>query len=752
MAGVVPRLAPAAGRAAQHALGLPWWGRPAAAAAPSTSSTPSTTAGLSSPPTSKRRRLQHLAAPSVSTSVRFSSSSSAAAAPGPAQQQQQQQHPFDRLEPRSFSICAHIDHGKSTLSDRILEYTNTIPKNAANKQVLDTLKVERERGITVKSQAVSMVYHHDPNSPPYLLNLIDTPGHVDFAWEVSRSLAACQVALFVIDATQGVQAQSISVFRIAKSLNLHIIPILNKIDMPAADPARCIAQLRDLLGIDTDHPAHAPICISAKTGQGVDQVLRAIVERTAPIPGAEHGSIEARDGPGFRALVFDSWFDHFRGVVALVSVKDGAVRKGDRIASCVTGKKYEVIELSINNPSPVKVPILRKGQVGMIVANMKNIEDAEIGDTFHLAHETVEPLESFEGTTPMVFAGIFPIDSTEWPKLEDSIRRLTLNDRSITYTRDSSLALGQGARLGFLGTLHLSVFRQRLEDEFGQRIIVTAPSVPYRLTYADGSTRIISNPAEFPDESGAAAGKKKVVEIEEPMVMGVLACPDEYVGAMMELCAEHRGEQLETKVAEFTSAATTHDGGEGSSAEGGGGGGGGGGSGTTRPSDAPIMLEMTYRLPLGEIATTFFDSLKSRSKGYATFSYSPDGYARADIVKLSLLVAGARVDALDLCLERSKAVGAGRGWVKKLKEVVPRQQFEVAVQATVAGKIVARETVAAYRKDVTAGLYGGHYERKLKHLNKQKAGKARLKEIGLGRVSVPHHKFVQLLDNRPNER
>ncbi|KAE8228673.1 hypothetical protein CF326_g6390 [Tilletia indica] len=634
---------------------------------------------------------------------------------------------FDRLEPRSFSICAHIDHGKSTLADRILELTNTIPRNAANRQVLDTLKVERERGITVKSQAVSMLYTSPTTQKQYLLNLIDTPGHVDFAWEVSRSLAACQVALFVIDATQGVQAQSISVFRIAKSLNLHIIPILNKIDMPAADIQKCTDQLRNLLGIDLD--AHPPICISAKTGQGVDDVLQAIVDRTESVPGAQEGAIEERDGPGFRALVFDSWFDHFRGVVALVSVKDGAVRKGDRIASSFTGKKYEVIELSINHPTPVKVPILRKGQVGMIVANMKNIEDAEIGDTFHLAHETVEPLEAFEATTPMVFAGIFPIDSTEWPKLEDSLRRLTLNDRSIALTRDSSLALGQGARLGFLGTLHLSVFRQRLEDEFGQRIIVTAPSVPYRLTYADGSTQVISNPAEFPDEkTNATLGqKKRVVQVEEPMVRGILACPHEYVGAMMELCAEHRGQQLDTSVADFTSSNST-------------------------ATDAPVMLEMTYTLPLGEIATTFFDSLKSRSKGYATFSYSPDGYAPADIVKLSMLVAGARVDALDICLDRSKAVGAGREWVKRLKDVVPRQQFEVAVQATVGGKIVARETVAAYRKDVTAGLYGGHYDRKLKHLKKQKAGKARLKEVGLGRVSVPHEKFVQLLDTRSGER
>ncbi|KAL9931553.1 hypothetical protein V8E36_009550 [Tilletia maclaganii] len=686
---------------------------------------------------SKRRRISLPPAPTA-TRIRWNSST---AASGRAE--------YDRLEPRSFSICAHIDHGKSTLADRLLELTNTIPKNAANKQVLDTLKVERERGITVKSQAVSMVYTHPETQVRYLLNLIDTPGHVDFAWEVSRSLAACQVALFVIDATQGVQAQSISVFRIAKSLNLHIIPILNKIDMPAADPDRCIDQLQNLLGIDT--VAHPPIAISAKTGQGVDEVLRAIVERTQPVPGAEGGAIEERDGRGFRALVFDSWFDHFRGVVALVSVKDGAVRKGDKIASCFTGKKYEVIELSINNPTPVKVPILRKGQVGMIVANMKNIEDAEIGDTFHLAGEQVEPLEAFESTTPMVFAGIFPIDTTEWPKLDDALRRLTLNDRSITLTRDSSAALGQGARLGFLGTLHLSVFRQRLEDEFGQRIIVTAPSVPYRLTYADVSSKIISNPTEFPDESKNGMGGKseKVVEIEEPMVRGVLACPEEYVGSMMELCAEHRGEQLETTVAEFTSSSRSASAAlvelsDGTSAA--------SSSGQGNTASAPVMMEMTYRLPLGEIATTFFDSLKSRSKGYATFSYALDGYAPADIVKLSLFVAGARVDALDICLARGKSVYAGREWVKRLKEVVPRQQFEVAVQALVGGKVVARETVAAYRKDVTGHLYGGDVTRKMKLLNKQKAGKTRLKAVGLGRVSVPHEKFVQLLDTRAGEK
>ncbi|KAK0545230.1 Translation factor guf1 mitochondrial [Tilletia horrida] len=672
--------------------------------------------------------------------VTHHSSSSASAQPSP-----QAQPVFDQLEPRSFSICAHIDHGKSTLADRILELTGTIPRNASNKQVLDTLKVERERGITVKSQSVSMIYDHPISQRKYLLNLIDTPGHVDFAWEVQRSLAACQVALFVIDATQGVQAQSISVFKVASSLNLHIIPVLNKIDMPAADIERTSDQLRNLLGIDLDR--HPPICISAKTGQGVDQVLQAIVDRTDPIDGAQEGATQHRDGPGFRALVFDSWFDHFRGVVALVSIKDGAVRKGDKIASCSTGKRYEVTDLSINHPTALSVPILRKGQVGMIIANMKKIEDAEIGDTFHLAHETVEPLESFESTTPMVFAGIFPVDSTEWPKLEDSLKRLTLNDRSISYARDSSLALGQGARLGFLGTLHLSVFRQRLEDEFGQRIIVTAPSVPYRLTYADGSSKIISNPADFPDESGnSAAGKaSRVVSVEEPMVNGVLSCPHEYVGAMMELCAEHRGIQLDTSVSEFNPAAAAAQSSSSSTT-----------TTTTFSSDgsaAPsVMMDMTYRLPLGEIATTFFDSLKSRSKGYASFSYAPDGYAPADIVKLSLLVASARVDALDMCLERSKGQREGREWVKRLKEAVPRQQFEVAIQATVGGKIVARETISAYRKDVTSGLYGGHYERKLKHLNKQKAGKARLKEVGLGRVKVPHDKFVKLLDTRAGER
>ncbi|PWN47110.1 GTP-binding protein lepa [Violaceomyces palustris] len=594
---------------------------------------------------------------------------------------------YDKLETRTFSIISHVDHGKSTLADRLLELTGTISKDGENKQVLDKLKVERERGITVKSQAVSMVYDYDgpavdwrpevpgqqpPKKGKYLLNLIDCPGHVDFSYEVSRSLSACQSALLVVDATQGVQAQSITVFELARQRGLVIVPVLNKSDLPAADPDRCIVQMKEILGLDTSAFGHKPLLISAKTGHGVDQVLRALVERTKAPEGVEGGKIQGREGPGFRALVFDSWYDKYKGVVSLVSIMDGAVRKGDRIASSHTKKKYEVLGIGVNSPEAVPTGILRKGQVGWIIANMKDMSEALIGDTFHLASEKVEPLEGFAPTVPMVYAGIFPVESTDFIKLEDAINRLALNDRSVTVERESSMALGQGCRLGFLGTLHLDVFRQRLEDEYGHAILVTAPTVPYKVLYKDGKEEIVSNPVHFPDDM---ATKAKIQELSEPMVKGTLKCPEEYTGEVMELCAEHRGEQLEVDFSEV----------------------------------GVRQVKMTYRLPLAEIVSDFFDKLKSRSSGFASFDYVEDGYQTADLVKLTFLISSAPVDALAMVLHRSKALYAGRAWAKKLKGVVPRQQFEVTVQAAVGAKIVARETISAYRKDVTAGLYGGDY-------------------------------------------
>ncbi|EPQ31887.1 uncharacterized protein PFL1_00086 [Pseudozyma flocculosa PF-1] len=643
------------------------------------------------------------------------------------------QIPFDRLEPRTFSIISHVDHGKSTLADRLLELTGTISKDDANKQVLDKLKVERERGITVKSQAVSMVYHYDgprdgqvgPKPGKYLLNLIDCPGHVDFSYEVSRSLSACQSALLVVDATQGVQAQSITVFELARQRDLLIVPVLNKSDLPAADPERCVLQMEEVLGLDTTMPGQEPLLISAKTGQGVDEVLRALVERTLAPDGTEDGQLEGREGPGFRALVFDSWYDQYRGVVSLVSIADGAVKKGDRITSSHTGKKYEVLSLGVNHPEMVPTEVLRKGQVGWIIANMKDMGEALIGDTFHLAHEKVEPLEGFAPTVPMVYAGIFPVETTDFLKLEEAINRLALNDRSVTVQRESSMALGQGCRLGFLGLLHLDVFRQRLEDEYGHAILVTSPSVPYRVQWKDPSRgeEIISNPIDFPED---ADRKSKVVELSEPMVLGTVRCPEVYTGEIMSLCSEHRGEQLDFQMVEFSN--TRKDGGA---------------------KEGLKQVEIKYRLPLGEIVSDFFDKLKSRSSGFANFDYVEDGYAESDLVKLQFWVSGAPVDALAMVLHRSKAISTARSWVKKLKEVVPRQQFEVSIQAGFGGsKVLARETLSAYRKDVTAGLYGGHYERKLKHLNKQKEGKKRLKTMGFGKVQIPTEKFLQVLDTR----
>lgn len=472
---------------------------------------------------------------------------------------------FDELETRTFSIIAHIDHGKSTLADRLLERTNTIPRDASNKQVLDKLKVERERGITVKSQAVSMLYQPPQHQKPLLLNLIDTPGHVDFAYEVRRSLSVCQSALLVIDATQGIQAQTISVYKIAEQCGLTVIPVLNKVDLPASDPERCIAQLHDMLGLDTME--HKPILVSAKTGEGVDDVLQALVDRTQPLPGVHGTSLEQRQPPGLRALVFDSWYDKYRGVIALVSIMDGAVRKGDTIAAYHTGKRYEVLDLGVNNPEPVSVPILRKGQVGWLITTMKETEEASIGDTFYRASERVEPLPGFRPALPTVFAGIFPTDKSEFLKLEDAIQRLCINDRSVTMQKETMTALGQGYRLGFLGTLHLDVFRQRLEDEYGHEILVTTPTVPFRITYNDERQVLCSNQADFPDE---ATRKTQVACLEEPSVIGSLVCPEEYTGAMMELCAEHRGEQLDI---DFSAGG------------------------------AQSQVYMQYRLPLAEIVT-----------------------------------------------------------------------------------------------------------------------------------------------------
>ncbi|KAJ4487702.1 P-loop containing nucleoside triphosphate hydrolase protein [Lentinula aciculospora] len=599
---------------------------------------------------------------------------------------------------RNFSIIAHIDHGKSTLADRLLELTKTIKKKETgkNEQVLDKLKVERERGITVKAQTASMV--HSINGKSHLLNLIDTPGHVDFAWEVSRSLAACQGALLLVDASQGVQAQSISVFHIAKERGLTIIPVLNKIDLPAAQPELIAAQMQSTFGIN---PAEI-LSISAKTGKGVEAVLQAVIDR---IP-----SPQSKSNAPAKAFLFDSLYDRYRGVISLVNIQDGILRKGDKIASCHTRKRYEIAEIGIMYPEEVPTDMLCPGQVGYIACNMKESSEAHIGDTLHRVGEPVPPMPGFKPSKAMVYAGIFPVDSSDFPKLEESIKRLTLTDRSVTFQRESSSALGQGTRLGFLGTLHMDVFRQRLEDEYDANIIITAPTVPYKVLYRDGTEKSISNPTEFPDMSDSTT---KVREIQEPIVKASIIVPEEYFGDMMELCYSRRAEELDHRYLDTGSDA----------------------------SSSRVIL--TCVMPLSEIVTDFFDQLKSRSSGFASFDYEDAGYQKSDLAKMVFLLNGKPVDALALIVHRSAQDTISRTWVKKLHKVIPRQLFEVPIQAAIGKKVIARETLSANRADVTAGLYGGHYERKLKHLENQKEGKKRLKRIGT--VDLPQEAFFDIL-------
>ncbi|KAF9447669.1 translation factor GUF1, mitochondrial [Macrolepiota fuliginosa MF-IS2] len=599
---------------------------------------------------------------------------------------------------RNFSIIAHIDHGKSTLADRLLELTGTIEKKQVgrNQQVLDKLKVERERGITVKAQTASMLYTH--GGQRHLLNLIDTPGHVDFAWEVSRSLAACQAALLLVDASQGVQAQSLSVFHSAKERGLKIIPILNKIDLPAAQPERIAAQIESIFGID---PAEI-INISAKTGLGVEAVLQAIIKRVPPPEGSEHEPL--------KAFMFDSLYDKYRGVISLINLQHGVLKKGDKIVSCHTRKKYEITEIGIMHPEETQVQALYPGQVGYIACNMKQSSEAHIGDTLHRVGAPVDPMPGFKPTKAMVYAGVFPIDNNDFPKLEESINRLTLTDRSVTVQRESSTALGQGCRLGFLGTLHMDVFRQRLEDEYDANIIITAPTVPYKVLYwRDDKEVYVSNPTDFPDVNDSTL---RVKEVQEPIVKASIIVPEDYFGEMLDLCYSRRGEDMDHKYLD---------------------------SGTA--SSSRVMLTCT--LPLSEIVSDFFDQLKSRSSGFASFDYEDAGYKKSDLAKMTFLLNGKPVDALALIVHKSAQETIGRQWVKKLHKVIPRQLFEVPIQAAVGKKVIARETLKALRADVTAGLYGGHYERKLKHLENQKEGKRLMKK--LGKVELPQEAFFDIL-------
>ncbi|KAJ6497077.1 P-loop containing nucleoside triphosphate hydrolase protein [Mycena vitilis] len=610
---------------------------------------------------------------------------------------------------RNFSIIAHIDHGKSTLADRYLTGTIKRKEVGKNEQVLDKLKVERERGITVKAQTASMI--HPVDGKPHILNLIDTPGHVDFAWEVSRSLAACQGALLLVDASQGVQAQTISVFHIAQERGLKIIPVLNKIDLPASQPERIAAQMQATFGID---PAEI-IQISAKTGRGVDQVLQAIIERIPPPSGTTKGAL--------KAFLFDSMYDRYRGVISLVAIQDGILKKGDRIVSSHTKKKYEITDIGIMNPEEIPVVGLYPGQVGYIACNMKESSEAHIGDTLYRVGAAVDPMPGFKPAKAMVYAGIFPIDTSDFPKLEESIKRLALTDRSVTVQRESSTALGQGCRLGFLGSLHLDVFRQRLEDEHDANIIMTAPTVPYKIIYKDKEV-YISNPTEFPD---AIDSSSKVIEVQEPVVKASIIAPEEYFGDMMDLCFTHRAEGLEHR---YLDAGTTTI--------------------QTRRTGSSSRIMLNCLIPLSEIVTDFFDQLKSRSSGFASFDYEESGYKASNLAKMVFLLNGKPVDALALIVHRSHEDAIGKAWVKKLVKVIPRQMYEVAIQAAVGRKIIARETLSAYRADVTAGLYGGHVERKMKVLERQKEGKARMKKIGS--VDLPQEAFFEIMSSKSSKK
>ncbi|KAJ1257947.1 hypothetical protein BS78_10G035700 [Paspalum vaginatum] len=602
-------------------------------------------------------------------------------------------YPPERV--RNFSIIAHVDHGKSTLADRLLELTGTIQKGHGQPQYLDKLQVERERGITVKAQTATMFYRHttasqDSDAPRYLLNLIDTPGHVDFSYEVSRSLAACQGALLVVDAAQGVQAQTIANFYLAFESNLSIIPVINKIDQPTADPDNVKEQLKRLFDID---PSEA-LLTSAKTGKGLEQVLPAVIDRIPSPPGK-------CDSP-VRMLLLDSYYDEYKGVICHVAVVDGALRKGDKIASAATGRAYEVLDVGIMHPELTPTGVLYTGQVGYVISGMRSTKEARIGDTLHQAKSTVEPLPGFKPAKHMVFSGLYPADGSDFEALSHAIEKLTCNDASVSVTKETSNALGMGFRCGFLGLLHMDVFHQRLEQEYGAQVISTIPTVPYIFEYGDGSKIQVENPAALASNPG-----KRVAACWEPTVIATIIIPSEYVGPVIMLCSERRGEQLE-----YTFI------------------------------DAQRAL-LKYRLPLKEIIVDFYNELKGITSGYATFDYEDSEYQQSDLVKLDILLNGQPVDAMATIVHNQKAQRVGKELVEKLKKFIERQMFEITIQAAIGSKIIARETLSAMRKNVLAKCYGGDITRKKKLLEKQKEGKKRMKRVGS--VDIPQEAFHELL-------
>ncbi|HET9074267.1 MAG TPA: translation elongation factor 4 [Solirubrobacteraceae bacterium] len=596
----------------------------------------------------------------------------------------------DQAHIRNFSIIAHIDHGKSTLADRILELTHTVDPRMMKAQLLDSMDLERERGITIKAQAVRVLHTSARDGETYQLHLIDTPGHVDFTYEVSRSLAACEGALLVVDASQGVEAQTVANTYLAVDAGLELIPCMNKLDLPGAEPERVASEISELMG----EPPEAVRRISAKTGEGVTDLLDELIARTPPPSGDPDAAP--------RALIFDSEYDQFRGVIAYIRVVDGTFTKGDAIRAMAAGTEAEIDDIGFFNPKMTPIDALGPGEVGYVITGLKDVTKLRVGDTLTSArHGATQALPGYRDVKPMVFCGLYPLDTDQYPDLRDALEKLSLNDAALTWEPETSDAIGFGFRIGFLGLLHMDIVRERLEREYNLDLLTTMPSVEYEVDLTNGETLEVHSPADMPDV-------QRVREIREPYIRASILTPKEYVGTIMELCQDRRGEH----------------------------------AGMTYLSSDRVQL--SYNLPLAEIVLDFFDQLKSRTKGYASLDYELTGLRESDLVKLDILLAGEPVDALAMLVHRSKAESFGRNVAEKLKEKIPRQQYDVPIQAAIGARIVARETIKAFRKDVVAKCYGGDISRKRKLLEAQKKGKKRMKQVG--RIEVPQEAFLAVLE------